>query len=112
MKNLQDLSDKLNEQNAFPYFKCSFGTNICDSVTIYASKKGKDEFANGIFHNSPYLIIHIIPDARNGRETESCKYVAELGSWGFSRKVRTPMRKKTGNLEQIFAHLQKFFETL
>jgi hypothetical protein len=113
MQNLNDLAEKLNKENScFPYFKCSFDSNLCDSVTIHASKQTREEFVNGIFHNSPYVIISIMPKTHDGEEKPNCKYEAELLSWGFSRDVRTPMRKKSGDLDKIYIHLQKFFESL
>lgn len=110
MKNLQELADYLNKHNCFPFFNCQFDTNLCDSVTIKASKQKKEGWSNGIFHNSPYLIIMVFTKTRDGRESEGCKYEVEMSSWGFSRDVRTPLRKKTGTLEQIANHLQKYFE--
>ena len=113
MQNLTDLAEKLNKENSsFPYFKCSFNSNLCDSVTIHASKQTKEEFVNGIFHNSPYVIISIMPKDRDGREKSDSKYEAELLSWGFSKKEKKIMRKKSGDLDKIYIHLQKFFESL
>jgi len=111
MKNLQELADHLNKHNCFPFFNCHFAPNLCDSVFIKASKQKKEDWSNGIFHNSPYLIISVMPKYSN-RETEGCKYEVEMLSWGFSKDVRTPLRKKTGTLEQIAIHLQKYFENI
>lgn len=113
MKNLQDLADSLNQDNkTFPFFNCKFDTNLCDSVCIKASKQKKEDWINGIYHNSPYVIIMVTPKASQGREREGCQYEAELLSWGFRYDTVKPMRKKTGSLEQIKKHLEKFFEGL
>lgn len=80
-------------------------------MTIRASKEEKDNWKNGIFHNSPYLIISVMP--KNGRrDSEGIKYEAEMLSWGFRREEVKRMRKKTGTAEQVFNHLIKFFDTL
>ena len=112
MKNLQELADHLNKNNLFPFFNCQFTTNLCDTVFIRASKQKKEDWSNGIMHNSPYLLISVMPKTRDGRETETCQYEVEMLSWGFSRDVRTPLRKKTGTLDQIAIHLQKYFENI
>lgn len=112
MKNLSDLAEKLNQENStFPFFNCYFSSHLCDSVTIKASLHEKENWINKIFHNSPYVIICIMPK-HGQRETEGGKYVAELVSWGFRREETKPMRKKTGTLGQVKSHLEKFFATL
>lgn len=112
MKNLQELADHLNQNNLFPFFNCQFTTNLCDAVIIKASKQKKEDWSNGIFHNSPYLIISVIPRTRDGRETETCEFGVELLSWGFNKKETKFLRKKTGTLDQIAIYLQKYFENI
>ena len=112
MKNLQELADHLNQNNLFPFFNCQFTTNLCDAVIIKASKQKKEDWSNGIFQNSPYLIISVIPRTREGRETETCELGVELLSWGFNKKETKILRKKTGTLDQIASHLQKYFENI
>ena len=112
MKNLQELADHLNQNNLFPFFNCQFTANLCDSVIIRASKQKKEDWSNGIMHNSPYLIISVMPKTRDGRETETCEFEVELLSWGFNKKETKFLRKKTGTLDQIASHLQKYFENI
>lgn len=115
MKNLylSDLAEKINSEIAphFPFFKCEFSTNFCDSVTICLSKEKKEDWANNIFHNSPYLILHVFSERRLEENSNSEKYVAEVSADGLGREIKK-MRKKTGNLESIFVHIKKYLLTI
>lgn len=113
MKNLAELAEKINSEIGpkFPFFKCEFSTNICDCVSIRLSLQRKEDWTNNIFHNSPYLILFIFCERQREENSNSEKYTVEVSSSGFSREKKK-MRKKTGNLPQIFAHLEKYFLTL
>lgn len=113
MKNLSDLAEKINSEIAphFPFFKCGFSTNLCDSVTVRLSKEKKEDWANNIFHNSPYVILHIFSERQREENSNSEKYVAEVSANGLGREIKK-MRKKTGNLESIFVHIKKYLLTI
>lgn len=112
MKNLAELAEKINSEIApnFPFFKCEFSSNICDSVSIRLSLQVKEEWTNNIFHNSPYLIIHIFCERQREENSDLEKYTVEVSTFGLREKKK--MRKKTGNLPQIYSHLEKYLLTL
>ena len=113
MKNLSELAEKINSEIAsnFPFFKCEFSSNICDCVTIRLSLQEKEKWVNNIFHNSPYLILHVFSERRLEENSNSEKYVAEVSADGLGREIKK-MRKKTGNLESIFVHIKKYLLTI
>lgn len=111
MKNLNELAEKINSEIAplFPFFQCSFSSNICDCVTVRLSKEKKEEWANNIFHNSPCLIIHIFCERQREENSDLEKYTVETSVSGLEKKK---MRKKTGNLDAIFNHIKKYLLTV
>jgi hypothetical protein len=113
MKNLNDLAEKINSEIAphFPFFKCEFSTNLCDSITVRLSLQKKEEWTNNIFHNSPYLIFLVFAERQREENSNPEKYCVESASDGLGREKKK-MRKKTGNLEAIFAHIKKYLLTV
>lgn len=113
MKNLSDLAEKINSEIApsFPFFKCEFSGNICDSVTVRLSKEKKEDWKYNIFHNSPYVILHVFSERQREENSNPEKYLTEVSSDGFSREKKK-MRKKTGNLDAIFNHIKKYLLTI
>lgn len=113
MNNLTELAEKLNEKFAgkIPYFNCIFSDNLCDSVVIRLSLEKKENWKYNIFHNSPFLICHIFASDQREETSNPEKYLAEYSACGMSPETKK-LRKKTGNLNQIFSHLEKYFEYL
>lgn len=113
MKNLNELAEKINSEIAplFPFFQCSFSSNICDGVTIRLSKEKKEDWKYNIFHNSPYLILHVFSERQREENSNSEKYSTEVSSDGLGREIKK-MRKKTGNLDAVFNHIKKYLLTI
>lgn len=113
MKNLSDLAEKINLEIApnFPFFKCEFSSNICDCVTIRLSLQEKEKWANNIFHNSPYVILHVFSEKQREENSNSEKYLAEVSVSDLC-DGKKKMRKKTGNLDSIFNHIKKYLLTV
>lgn len=108
MKNLADLAEKINSEIGpnFPFFSCVASSNICDSLTIRLSLESREKWANGIFHNSPYLIILVFCENQREENSNPEKYRVEVSS---SYKIEKKIRKKTGNLDSIFLYLSRNF---
>ena len=111
MKNLTNLAEKINSEfsDRFPFFTCSASTNISDCVTIRLSLESKENWPNNIFQNSKYAIIFVFTENQREENSNPEKYHTELSS---SYKIEKRMRKKTGNLNSIFAHLSKYLNLL
>lgn len=113
MKNLSELTEKINSEIAplFPFFQCGFSSNICDCVTIRLSKEKKEDWKYNIFHNSPYLILHVFSERQREENSNSEKYLAEVSVSDLC-DGKKKMRKKTGNLDAIFNHIKKYLLTV
>lgn len=112
ISTLAQLAEKINSEFAakIPWIDCVADGGICDSLCLRLSFQNKEDWNYNIFQNSPYVIIQVFPNRRWEKDSDSEKYVAELSSWSFQLNSETgkPMRKKTGNLNKIFDHIQKF----
>lgn len=112
ISTLAQLAQKINSElgPCFPWIRCVADGGICDSLCLRVSFQLEKDWPHQIYQNSPYVIIQVFPNTRWEKDSDSEKYVAELSSWHYKLRGESqkPMRKKTGNLNKIFEHIEKF----
>lgn len=47
-----------------PFFKVECDDNLCSSVVVRGSFQPRDQWANGIFQNSPHFVVRVAPKTR------------------------------------------------
>lgn len=92
-----------------PYKSVKVEDGICSSVTVYGSLQKKEDWANGIFHNSPYFIIHIFPKGGKRFYEDGDEVTVELTSKSFKLPK---MRKYTGTTEKAVKKVKEYLEKL
>jgi hypothetical protein len=79
----------------------NLGTGICDTILIRISLDAEKDWANGIFMNSRWAIIHIF--CQKQREQENDTYTLD-----FDNKTYMKLRKKKNvPLQKIVDYLIK-----
>lgn len=91
-----------------PYIGATTNDNLCSSVQIIGSFQPKDEWTNGIFHNSPYFIFSISPEKGKRYYTEGEKVTVELNSVG---RNLPKFRKYTGTPDKAIAKVKEWLTT-
>lgn len=80
---------------------------LMDSIVVKLTLEPQNKWPRGIFHNASYGVFHITEKGRRWEEGTG-PYVAELASSFL------PVRfiKKTGSVEQVIAHFERFLSRL
>lgn len=88
-----------------PYCHITCDDNLMSSVWLKCSFDKKEDWSNGIFHNSRYFMIHITPP-KGARWYEGGNVEAELTS---ASKV-DKFRKYTSTPEKVVAKIRQWIE--
>jgi hypothetical protein len=95
-------------EGLLPYLSVTATDNLMSSVHIRGSFQAKEQWSNGIFHNSPYFIIFIQPEGdKRYYNPADTKVTLELTSKGG--KV-AKLRKYTATVDKVIAKLRQWIE--
>jgi hypothetical protein len=124
VKTLPNADDVVNKiklimSSLFPrsYINVRFTKNILPSIIVsFAIGKDNTEWSNGIINNDPFhQIFHIFGFNKNG-ELEGDAQLDTDHAGGYYLKNnqwnKVPFRKKTGRIDNIIKHIQKYFHEL
>jgi len=96
--NLKEAYEILNistfSRLAYVNIQLMSGTGICDCISIRVSLQKKEDWGNGIFHNSPWGIFHIFCSGQ--REKDNDTYHLD-----FNNHTNIPFRRMKGDLFKI-----------
>ena len=104
MKEVADIIRGSLLKYNIPFLSVTTDDNLTSSVTIKGSYTPKEEWANGIFHNSKYFIINISP--KNKRYYNSGDKV-EMELYSSDSGVEN-MRRGTSDIPKTVKKLQNW----
>lgn len=85
-----------------PFLKITTDDNLCSCVDIVGSFDAKETWSNGIFENSRYFRLAIMPQGRYYTEGENVSVLLNSGKVKF--------RKYTGTPESCIGKVRKWLE--
>ncbi len=107
LKVKEAIEEALKE--AAPEINVTTDDNIMSSVTIRGSFDPKTLWQGGIFHNSRFFIISVVPE-KGKRYYEDTDTKVEVHMTAQSHKVKGKLRKYTGPLNKVIEKIKKFID--
>ncbi len=103
LKDAFKIREVLTKSLPFCDVRLSVGNSICDNVEIRLSLDRKETWANGIFQNSRWAILHIFPAGQR-------EQLYDIYHLDFSNHTGVPLRKiNRAPIEKIVSYLEKKF---
>lgn len=94
------IYNELVEKVKFPHTIIHCDNSLCSCVILHLSLDAKETWSNGIFHNSRYLIITIMPKGKRYYDEGDAMEI-ELVSKG----KEIPNMRKTGKIANLLKYL-------
>jgi hypothetical protein len=103
---MQTIADLLREKTAglLPHLTVTTDDNLCSSVCLRGSLQAPEEWAYGIFHNSPGFILFVRSKGKRYYEDQDI-LEAEVS---YSSKLPKKFRKCSGTAEKVAAKVREW----